>query len=46
MFNRKVTKKGNEIGFIGFTIRPNIYKYTNSLVSTKLFCCLLSEVTL
>ncbi len=31
---------------IGFTLHPNIYEYTNSLVNTKLFCYLLREVTL
>ena len=31
---------------IDFTIRPNIYEYTNSLVNAKLFCRLLREVTL
>ena len=30
---------------IGFTLHPNIYKYINSLVNTKLLCCLLMEVT-
>ncbi len=37
---------GKKSNTIGFTIRPNIYKYTNSLVNTKLFCRLLREVTL
>ena len=37
---------GQESSIIDFTIRPNIYKYTNSLVNTKLFCRLLREVTL
>ena len=37
---------GKKSSIIDFTIRPNIYKYTNSLVNTKLFCRLLMEVTL
>ena len=36
---------GKKSSTIGFTIRPNIYRYTNSLVNTKLFCRLLMEVT-
>ena len=35
---------GKKSSIIGFTIRPNIYRYTNSLVNTKLFCRLLREV--
>ena len=38
---------GQEIyNIIDFTIRPDIYKCTNSLVNAKLFCRLLREVTL
>ena len=37
---------GKKSSTIGFTVRPNIYKYTDSLVNAKLFCCLLKEVTL
>ena len=42
----KMRKKQEIYSIIGFTIRPNIYRYTNSLVDTKLFCHLLMEVTL
>jgi hypothetical protein len=37
---------GAKSSLIDYTIHPNIYKYTNSLVDTKLFCHLLREVTL
>ncbi len=37
---------GKKSSIIGFTIHPNIYRYTNSLVNTKLFCGLLREVTI
>ena len=37
---------GKKSSIIGFTIHPNIYRYTNSLVNTKLFCRLLREATI
>lgn len=37
---------GKKSSIIGFTLHPNIYKYANSLIDTKLFCRLLMKVTL
>ena len=37
---------GKKSSIIDFAVRPNIYKYANSLVNAKLFCRLLREVTL
>lgn len=42
----KMREKQEIYSIIGFTIRPNIYKYANSLIDTKLFCRLLMKVTL
>ena len=47
MVNKKLKWGGGfKSSLIDFTIRPDIYRYTNSLVNTKLFCCLLRELTL
>ena len=46
LLTKSETEGGQKSSIIGFTIRPNIYRYTNNLVDTKLFCRLLREVTL
>ena len=46
LLTKSKIKGGKKSSIIGFTLHPNIYRYTNSLVYTKLFCHLLIEVTL